>query len=310
MTRTDDDSWDIEQSVGATALATAAIRAEEARAKAPLYDDPFAQYFLDAATERGWQEPYPQATVAELAESDPALGTWMQAMTNWAHCRTRFVDDFFTAAAAKGIRQVVIVAAGLDARAWRMSWPSGTVIYEIDQPGVLEFKAATLRSHDAAPVVGYVGVPIDLRLDWPSALQEAGFDASQSTAWSVEGLLPYLTADAQDTFFERMQTLSAPGSGIALDAYTAEFYGQQNIKSTSERMGTGAVSTDAIDPGQLIFAGARADVAQWLSDHDWDCSTIWALDLMTRLGRRAAPGIDTTSMSSNFIVGWLATPKA
>ncbi|WP_459952991.1 class I SAM-dependent methyltransferase, partial [Mycobacterium avium] len=133
---------------------------------------------------------------AQLADVDPQFEDRMQAMLGYTACRTKFFDDYFLAAAGDGIRQVVILAAGLDSRAWRLAWPPGCVVYEIDQPKVLEFKTSTLESHAVDPVASHIGVGIDLRLDWPKALTAAGFDASVPTAWSAEGLLPYLTADA------------------------------------------------------------------------------------------------------------------
>ena len=124
--------------------------------------------------------------------------------------RTRFFDDFFIDAGKAGIRQAVILASGLDSRAYRLPWSEGTVVYEIDQPEVIEFKTSTLAGLGAAPTAELRTVAIDLRDDWPAALRAKGFDASQPTAWSAEGLLPYLPADAQDRLFDNITALSAP----------------------------------------------------------------------------------------------------
>ena len=103
--------------------------------------------------------------------------------------------------------------------------------YEIDQPKVLEFKTGTLESHAVDPIASHVSVGIDLRLDWPTALAQAGFDASAPTAWSAEGLLPYLTADAEYLLFERIQSLSAPGSRVAVEAFTNEFFSAESSRA-------------------------------------------------------------------------------
>jgi methyltransferase (TIGR00027 family) len=215
MARTDDDTWDISESVGATALGVAAGRAAETNSEDPLIVDPYAQVFLEAAGDGIWNVYLNDELPPELAEVDPRLKERLEAMKGYVASRTKFFDEFFLAAAAAGVRQSVILAAGLDARAWRLAWPDGSVVYEIDQPKVLAFKTETLRAHDARPATRYVAVPIDLRQDWPKALREAGFDPAERTAWSAEGLLLYLPGDAQDLLFERIGELSAPGSRIA-----------------------------------------------------------------------------------------------
>ena len=174
MVRTDDDSWDITESVGATALGVAAGQAAETRSGNPLISDPYAELFLEAAGEGIWSLYLREDLPAELTEIDPRFKERMDAMMGYTASRTLFFDEFFMAAAADGIPQAVILAAGLDARAWRLSWPVGSVVYEIDQPKVLAFKTSTLEAHGVAPTATHVGVPIDLRNDWPAALREAG----------------------------------------------------------------------------------------------------------------------------------------
>ena len=166
MARTDGDSWDITESVGATALGVAMARAAESDCGCPLFTDPYAQLFVDAATARGWDS-------SEVSGHLPLV-------QGYAAARTKWFDEYFIAAGANGIDQAVILAAGLDARAWRLPWVSSSVVYEIDQPQVLAFKAETLEARGARPAVAYRPVPIDLRADWPTALQEAVFDPVDS----------------------------------------------------------------------------------------------------------------------------------
>jgi hypothetical protein len=165
MARTEDDSWDITQSVGVTALGVAAARAAETARADPLIEDRFARLFVQAAGPGMWTW-YGGAVPQDLARAVPELPARMRMMIDFIATRTRFIDQFFLDAADAGLRQVVILAAGLDARAWRLPWPAGTVVYELDQPRVLEFKAATLRDHE--PACRRVGVAIDLRQDWPT----------------------------------------------------------------------------------------------------------------------------------------------
>jgi methyltransferase (TIGR00027 family) len=204
MARTEDDGWDIAEGVGATALGVAMARAAESDCDCPLFIDRYAQLFVDAAVERGWDS---SGTGARL----PLINAYTAVRTKW-------FDEYFIAAGANGIDQAVILAAGLDARAWRLPWVDGSAIYEIDKPQVLAFKAETLTARGAQPAAKYRAVPIDLRADWPTALREAGFDPSTPTAWSAEGLLPYLPAAGQDLLVERIVRLSAAGSRIAVEA--------------------------------------------------------------------------------------------
>ena len=163
MPRTDDDSWDITQSVGATALGVAAARAAETESENPLINDPFARIFVDAAGEGMWTIYTDPRLRAKTADLEPDVRTRIQLMIDFMATRTAFFDEYFLSAADSGVRQVVILAAGLDARAWRLPWLDGTVVYELDQPKVLEFKSNTLRQHGANPTAELVNVPVDLR---------------------------------------------------------------------------------------------------------------------------------------------------
>ena len=131
--------------------------------------------------------------------------------------RTKFFDDYFINATKYAVRQAVILASGLDARAYRLPWPAGTVVYELDQPQVIEFKTTTLAGIGAEPTATRRTVPIDLRQDWPAALKAAGLDTTAPTAWLAEGLLIYLPPEAQDRLFDNITALSVPGSTIATE---------------------------------------------------------------------------------------------
>jgi methyltransferase (TIGR00027 family) len=294
MARTDDDSWDITEGVGATALGIAWARAQEATSSRPLFTDTYAQRFIDAALARGWQLP-----------SSPTVER-IRAIANYAASRTKWFDDFFVNAGASGIVQAVILAAGLDARAWRLPWADDTVIYEIDQPMVLAFKAETLA--DDRPAARYVPVPVDLRQDWPKALRDAGFDAREPTAWSAEGLLPYLPAEGQDLLFERIHDLSAPGSRIGVESFGTEFFDPEYLASRREQLrqmreAAGTDASNAPDVQDLWFIEDRADVADWLMEHGWRVSSEDASTLMQRFGRPPTAATENTMPRTDFVEG-------
>jgi methyltransferase (TIGR00027 family) len=291
MPRTDNDSWDITQSVGATALGVAAARAAETESENPLINDPFARVFVEAAGEGIWSVYANPTLLAKLIEFEPDVQTRIQLMIDFFATRTAFIDEFFLGAADAGVRQVVILAAGLDARSWRLPWPDGTVIYELDQPKVLDFKTATLEQHGAHPTAQLVNIPIDLRQDWPKALREAGFDASRSTAWSAEGLVRYLSSQAQDLLFERIHSLSAAGSRLASNVPSAGFSDPKLVQRQREDMrrvrATVAklVDADITDDDDIWYPEERTPVDGWLREHGWDVSAETFAELMARYSR-------------------------
>jgi methyltransferase (TIGR00027 family) len=300
MARTYDDSWGITEGVGQTALGVAWSRSQESTSDCPLFTDPYAQLFLDAAIDRGWQEP-PKYMLDRI-----------RSIGGYAASRTRWFDEFFIAAGANGIDQAVILAAGLDARGWRLPWVDGTVLYEIDQPKVLEFKAQTLAQHDAKPSVSrYVAVPIDLRQDWPKALRNTGFDATEPTAWAAEGLLPYLPADAQDLLFERIGELSAQGSRIGVESFGAGFFDREYLASRREQLrrlrdeaGEDA-DANVPDTADMRYIEDRTDVVEWLTEHNWEASAVESIELMTRYGRETPDQDDAVAPRTVFVEGHL-----
>ncbi|MGE2733601.1 SAM-dependent methyltransferase [Mycolicibacterium vaccae] len=243
MTHRHAETWGPDESVGRAALGVAMARAHEHDSQCPLFTDPYAHLFLDAASE----------LTPDLSEVQ------RDSATAYAATRTKWFDEYFLAAGAAGLSQVGMIAAGLDTRAWRLPWLSDTVIYEVDRPKLLQFKATTLGSADANPAAAYVPVPVDLHDDWPRALTEAGFDPSEPTAWSVEGLLPCLAKSAQTRLLERILLYSARGSRIAIEAGSPP---------------------------------EGADVAAWLCAHRWDVTSIDAAELFNRYHRCPDSGND------------------
>ena len=281
-------------------------------AECPLFTDPYARLFIDAATARGWSSPLNDETVAELQKADPQLTERMQAMFGYAACRTKYFDEFFIAAGAAGIEQVVILAAGLDARAWRLPWVSGTVVYEIDQPKVLEFKSETLRANDAKPATKYVAVPIDLRQDWPKALRDAGFEPAEPTAWAAEGLLlVFARRRAGSVCSSASKSCRARGSRIAVETFNSEFFDPERLDQRRARMqqmreAAARAGHEMADPEELWFPEERADVADWLGEHGWQVTATEARELMTRYHRDAPDDIEEATPPSIFVDGQLA----
>ena len=298
MPRTDNDSWDITQSVGATALGVAAARAAETESENPLINDPYARVFVEAAGDGMWSIYSNPTLLAKMIEVEPVVQYQVQLMIDFMATRTAFFDEFFLGAVDAGVRQVVILASGLDARTWRLPWPDGTVVYELDQPKVLEFKSNTLREHGAHPAAQLVNVAIDLRQDWPKALQDAGFDASRPCVWSAEGLVRYLPAQAQDLLFERIDALSAPGSWLASNVPGEGFTDPERVRRQREDMkrvraaAAELVDVEITDFNDLWYPEERTPVDAWLRERGWDVSTATFFELMARYGRSVPESIE------------------
>jgi methyltransferase (TIGR00027 family) len=261
--RYDGDSWDLASSVGATATAVAARRAMASKGPNPLIDDPFAEPLVNAVGVEAFIKM--MNGEIELTDDDPAFTS--QRLAEGMAVRTRFFDNFFADAAAAGVRQAVILAAGLDTRAYRLQWPSGTVVYEVDQSQVIEFKTRTLADLGATPAADRKAVAVDLRDDWPGALRDNGFDSQRPTAWIAEGLLGYLPPDAQDRLFDNITALSSAGSRIGT-GYVPDMRDRiaKRGKEISERWRRLGLN---LNWAELVYDGERNDAAEYLTGRGW-----------------------------------------
>lgn len=261
MPRTDNDSWDLASSVGATATAVAASRAMASKGPDALLDDPFADPLVRAVG----LEHFVKMVDGEIAiDDDPLLNR--QTMNEQIAVRTRFFDNFFTSAVAAGVRQAVILASGLDTRAYRLPWPADTAVFEVDQPEVIAFKGETLSRLGAAPRATLHTVGIDLRDDWPTALKDAGFDPTAPTAWIAEGLLVYLPPEAQDRLFDNITALSAPGSRLATEHMDMNSLPDDFAKLLTERSRKFGSEIDLAD---LFYDGERNSAGDYLTSLGW-----------------------------------------
>jgi methyltransferase (TIGR00027 family) len=257
----------------------AAARAVASRAERPLVNDPFAEPLVRAVgVDLLTRLATGEVNANDLNDvHDGATGSAgaMSRMADNMAVRTKFFDEFFLDATNAGIKQAVILASGLDARAYRLQWPTGTVVYEVDQPQVIEFKSRTLADLGAAPTAERRVVAIDLREDWPAALRAAGFDPAQPTAWSAEGLLGYLPPDAQDRLLDTITELSAPGSRLATESAPNPEPGddekmKERMQTISERWRAHGFD---LDMAGLVYFGERNEAAPYLSGHGWQLTS-------------------------------------
>ncbi|PIB80145.1 SAM-dependent methyltransferase [Mycobacterium celatum] len=242
-----------------------------------LLDDPFADPLVRAV---GVPQFVRLLDGDVSLDDDPVLNR--KTRTQQIAVRTRFFDEFFLDATKSGIRQAVILASGLDTRAYRLQWPAGTVVYEIDQPQVIDFKGKTLADFGATPAAERRAIGIDLRDDWPAALRNGGFDTGQPTAWIAEGLLPYLPPEAQDRLFDNITALSAPGSRLATEHVPdPAAFTDDRANKISERWRRLGLDLNASD---LFYQGERSIVIDYLTGHSWRVTEYPVRELYRRNG--------------------------
>ena len=296
MTRTEADTWDLASSVGATATMVAAARAVASREDNAIIDDRFAEPLVRAVGIDFF---------TRLVDGDIDLSTVdehgnARLLTDVMAVRTRFFDDFFLDAAKAGVRQAVILASGLDSRAYRLAWPAGTVVFEIDQPKVLEFKSDVLGELGASPTAELRAVAVDLRDDWPAALRANGFDTSAPTAWSAEGLLIYLPPDAQDRLFDNITALSSPGSRLATEYHPDAGAGiASRTKTMSDQFADASLDLNLAD---LFDAGERNPVVGYLENHRWQVSARTRPQMFEAYGREFRDGDATAPLRNSLSV--------
>jgi methyltransferase (TIGR00027 family) len=306
MTRTNDDTWDLATSVGTTATMVAAARA--IATDEGVIDDPFAEPLVRAVG----VDFLTRWATGELASSDVdggGTGWGLAQMPAAMAARTRYFDEFFADAATAGIRQAVILASGLDARAYRLDWPAGMTVFEIDQPAVIEFKTTTLAGLGAEPKADLRTVSIDLREDWPAALQAAGFDITKPAAWIAEGLYGYLPPEAQDRLLDAVTALSAPGSRLGSEAVpnTADIDPDEARERMREATAKWREHGFDLDFSELGFEGERNDVGQYLDVKGWTSVGTPMSELMTSNGFEAIPQSDDDRQTMNGVTYYTST---
>jgi methyltransferase (TIGR00027 family) len=269
--------------VGATALGVARLRATENARADRLVADPYAGHILAAAAAAGSQ----WAAVSPQAGPD-----FFALMADQVAVRTRFLDQTLLRLTRAGCAQVVLLACGMDTRAFRLDWPADTQVFEVDFKEVLTFRDAALASHGVGPRCNRIAVAADLRQDWPTALRSAGFDPTQATAWLAEGILYALPPDATDALLDRITDLSAPASTLALDHVEDSPY---------LRAARAAVSPDLV----ALWQGGPADLAGWLTDHGWQ-PTVHDLREVAAGYHRTVPA-ELTGGVADAGRAWLAT---
>lgn len=292
--RIDGDSWDLASSVGATATMVAAARALASKEASPLISDPYAESLVRAVG----IDFFTKLVDGVVSIGDADDGGAAKLLIDMMAVRTRFFDDFFINSARDGVRQAVILASGLDSRAYRLPWPEGAVVYEIDQPQVIGPKTATMAQIGAKPTADLRTVGVDLRDDWPDALRSCGFDESQPTAWSAEGLLMYLPPEVQDLLFDNITALSAPGSQLATE------YHPDGGASIGDR--SSAIADQWREHGfdvnlsDLVYSGERQHVVDYLTSHGWQVRSRTRPEVFAGYGR-AFPDADLLAPMRNSL---------
>ncbi|WP_277831252.1 SAM-dependent methyltransferase [Speluncibacter jeojiensis] len=271
--------WDIVTGVGLTALGVAAGRAMETHSEGALVSDPFAEAFVRAAA-----PPKPMPTrLEDVGDDEDQVMSWT-SMATYMGVRSRYFDERLAAAAEAGASQIVLLAAGLDARAYRMSWPESVTVFELDAPKVLAFKDAVLAGRGVRAGAQRRTVAVDLRNEWTGALRQAGFDPARPSAWLAEGLMMFLPNAAKERLLRIVGDLTVPGSSLEVEyvegmaAIRRDPQFQRRRAQMSERMG---LDVTDLWPDEPDFP-----LGDWLREHGWTVSTDYVVDVTGRYGRR------------------------
>ena len=295
--RTDNDTWDIKTSVGSTALFVAAARALEAQKTDPAAVDPYAEVFCRAVGGE-WAD-----LVDGKAPEHKLKTEFGERFVDFQGVRTRYFDTYFQAAAAAGVRQVVLLAAGLDSRGYRLDWPDGTVFFELDQPAVLEFKREVLERYGAVPTAERREIAVDLRNDWPQALRDNGFDPAKPSAWIAEGLLIYLPGSAQQQLFTGIDTLAAPGSHLAVEESVPMDAAAFEAAREHER-----ASGEEDTFFSLVYNEQHQPAARFFGNRGWRADATPLTDYLSALGR-PVPAPDTEAGSMTGTISLVSATK-
>lgn len=255
------------QAVSRTALWVASMRATEAARPDRLHDDPLAAAVVAAAQ--------------EIPSAPPGAAEFMAI-------RTRFYDNFVLGSAAS---QMVVLAAGLDARAFRLPWPSGVRLYELDLPDLLTFKENLVSDQGVVAGCTRVVVPIDLRDDWTTALSAAGFSPSAPTEWIAEGLLQYLDEQDKKRLLDTIAGLSAPGSRFAFDHMDTSADDREAVVDALSRIRSMGAE----------FVATAADPAGWLTEHGWSVTVDRVPALAVAYGRPLPDFMDVAASNATAL---------
>lgn len=295
--RYEGDTWDLASSVGATATMVAAARAIASTGDGALISDPYAEPLVRAVGVDFFTRLAGGELTLEELDGDTSDGATvgMARMTDNMAVRTKFFDEFFEAAGVAGVRQAVILASGLDARAYRLAWPAGTTVFEIDQPDVIAFKSQAMADLGAEPTAQRRAVAIDLRFDWPAGLRAAGFDPALPTAWSAEGLLGYLPPEAQDKLLDTITELSAPGSWVAVESGPASSDPDDREKVLARMQESAQRWREhgfELDFSELVYIGDRNEAGAYLENRGWRLTRRTVGDLLAENGLPPLPEDD------------------
>lgn len=278
----------VEQGVGLTAVMVAAARAMETHRPDTLAQDSSAEHLVRAAAASAdWP-----VRIEDVPDGD-ANPLWGR-LGRYFGLRTRVFDDFLCRSTA---RQFVLLGAGLDTRAFRLDWPAGTTVYELDQPDVLSFKRDVLAGLRAVPKAAHRPIAVDLRDDWATSLLAAGFDPAAQSTWLAEGVLLYLPSAAERRLIDTVDRLTTPGSAVAYEV-------KLGVESSAVRNSPVYTATRrqiGVDLLALFDAEPRPDSAGELDRRGWSTSIHTAFEFSRHYGRGPRPEPDDALTANRWV---------
>ena len=254
------------QHLAMTAQWAAAQRARESEQANRLFHDPLARVL---AGDEGM----------EMLRLSDQYNPQRQQTAEYMAVRTRFFDDWLVASARTGRKQIVLLGAGMDTRAFRLPLAEDTAFYELDQAALFDVKEPALQQSKGISLVHRVPVRVDLQQPWVADLEQPGFQKTQPSIWLLEGLLYYLEEPSVRELVTHISDCAAPGSALGADLVSASFFRSPCTQQVLAGMAARG----------FAWRWGSDDPEDFFAEYGWQADAVQPGDTEANFGRWSSP---------------------